>query len=288
MSETGPRSADAVVTPGAASYRAPEVNVHVLGSLEVLSDGADVRLGGPKQRTVLALLVAEVGKPVSVDALIDGVWGDEPTTGARSTLQTYVSNLRAELGDVIVREGGGYRLDIDSGLVDKRRFEEAVATALPLVERSPVEAADTLRSALALWRGHPFADVAESFPLELEARRLDELRLSAVEARIDAELLLGHHAELVPELEVLCTDHPLREGFRAQQMLALYRCGRQAEALRAYQKTRTYLADELGLEPGPALGTLLAELREARFADEIATRDDAIAYARRLRDNPPR
>jgi WD40 repeat protein/DNA-binding SARP family transcriptional activator len=232
------------------------VEILLLGPVEVLRDGAHLALGGPKQRTVLALLASHAGSVVSTDSLLEGVWGESPTPGARSTLQTYVSNLRTGLGDVIVREGGGYRLDIDSGLVDKRRFEEAVATALPLVERSPVEAADTLRSALALWRGHPFADVAESFPLELEARRLDELRLSAVEARIDAELLLGHHAELVPELEVLCTDHPLREGFRAQQMLALYRCGRQAEALRAYQKTRTYLADELGLEPSPELREL--------------------------------
>jgi WD40 repeat protein/class 3 adenylate cyclase len=205
---------------------------------------------------VLALLAAHAGSVVSTDSLLEGLWGESPTPGARSTLQTYVSNLRMELGDVIVREGGGYRLDIDSGLVDKRRFEEAVAAAMPLVEPNPVEAADTLRSALALWRGHPFADVAESFPLELEANRLDELRLAAVEARIEAELLLGHHAELVPELEVLCADHPLREGFRAQHMLALYRSGRQAEALRAYQKTRAYLADELGLEPSPELREL--------------------------------
>ncbi len=232
------------------------VEIRLLGPVEAVRDGARLTLGGPKQRTVLALLAAHAGNVVSTDSLLEGLWGESPTPGARSTLQTYVSNLRTELGDVIVREGGGYRLDIDSGLVDKRRFEEAVAAALPLVEPSPVEAADTLRSALALWRGHPFADVAASFPLELEASRLDELRLTAVEALIDAELLLGHHAEFVPELEVLCTDHPLREGFRAQQMLALYRSGRQAEALRAYQKTRTYLAAELGLEPSPELREL--------------------------------
>ena len=257
-----------MTTPAGATDRsrvlgdAPEgaygarVEILLLGPVEVLRDGAHLALGGPKQRTVLALLAAHAGSVVSTDSLLEGVWGESPTPGARSTLQTYVSNLRTELGNVIVREGGGYRLDIESGLVDKRRFEEAVAAALPLVEPNPVEAADTLRSALALWRGHPFADVAESFPLELEANRLDELRLTAVEARIAAELHLGHHSELVPELEVLCTDHPLREGFRAQQMLALYRSGRQAEALRAYQKTRTYLADELGLEPSPELREL--------------------------------
>ena len=129
MNETQHRSARGLVTPGAASYRPSELNVHVLGPLEVLSDGVDVRLGGPKQRTVLALLVAEVGRSVSVDVLIDGVWGDEATTGARSTLQTYVSNLRAAIGDVIVRDDGGYRLVADPENVDAVEFERAVEHA---------------------------------------------------------------------------------------------------------------------------------------------------------------
>src|SRR5262245_4467889 len=238
-----------------AAYGRP-VEILLLGPVAVRRKGADVRLGGPKQRTVLALLAAHAGSVVSTDALLDGLWGESPTAGARSTLQTYVSNLRAELGDVIVRDGGGYRLEVDPEDGDARRFESAVSEAMRLVEPSPVEAADTLRSALALWRGHAFDDIAACLPLELEAHRLDELRLGAVEARIDAELLLGRHAELVPELEVLCTDHPLRESFRAQQMLALYRSGRQAEALRAYHKTRAYLADELGLEPALELREL--------------------------------
>jgi len=253
MSETQHRSASGLVTPGVASYRPSELNVHVLGPLEILSDGVDVRLGGPKQRTVLALLVAEVGKSVSVDALIDGVWGDEPTTGARSTLQTYVSNLRAAIGDVIVRDDGGYRLVADPENVDAVEFERAVAHASGLVESDPAEAAQRLRAALALWRGHPYADVPGPFPLELEARRLEELRLHAVEMRIEAELALGRHAQLIAELEVLCEEFPVYERFRAQHMLALYRSGRQAEALRAYQKTRAYLAEELGLEPSAQL-----------------------------------
>ena len=141
MCETRLRSPSGLVTPGPASYRGPELNVHVLGPLEVLSNGVDVRLGGPKQRTVLALLVAEVGKPVSVDALIDGVWGSEPTTGARSTLQTYVSNLRAAIGDVIVRDDGGYRLVVEPGNVDAFEFERAVDEASGLVEAAPAEAA---------------------------------------------------------------------------------------------------------------------------------------------------
>jgi len=232
------------------------LKVRVLGPLEVLSDNADVRLGGPKQRRVLALLAAEVGKPVSVDTLIDGVWGNEPTAGARSTLQTYVSNLRAAIGDVIVRDDGGYRLAADPAEVDAIEFERTVEHAATLVETNPVEAAQLLRAALALWRGHPYADVPGCFALELEARRLEELRLRAVETRIEAELALGDHAQLIAELDVLCEEFPTYERFRAQHMLALYRSGRQAEALRAYQKTRAYLTEELGLEPSAKLQEL--------------------------------
>ena len=213
-------------------------------------------MADPKQRTVLALLAAEVGRPVSVKTLIDGVWGDEPTAGARSTLQTYVSNLRAAIGDVIVRDDGGYRLVAEPENVDAVEFERAVDEASGLVEAAPAEAAQRLRAALALWRGHPYADVPGPFALELEARRLEELRLRAVELRIEAELALGRHAQLVAELEVLCEEFPVYERFRGQHMLALYRSGRQAEALRAYQKTRTYLAEELGLEPSAQLQEL--------------------------------
>ncbi len=232
------------------------MKVRVLGPLEVLSDDSVVRLGGRKQRTVLALLAAEVGRSVSVDALIDGVWGDEPTAGARSTLQSYVSNLRAAIGDVIVRDSGGYRLTADSRDVDAVEFERTVEETGALVEMQPAAAAQRLRAALALWRGHPYADLPGCFALELEARRLEELRLRAVETRIEAELTLGRTAELVAELEVLCEEFPTYERFRAQHMLALYRSGRQAEALRAYQKTRAYLAEELGLEPSAQLQEL--------------------------------
>ncbi|MEO5576599.1 MAG: BTAD domain-containing putative transcriptional regulator, partial [Gaiellaceae bacterium] len=229
------------------------MKVRVLGPLEVLVDGVDVRLGGPKQRAVLALLASEVAKPVSVDALIDGVWGDEPTAGARSTLQTYVSNLRTAIGDVIVRVDGGYRLATEPEDVDAIEFERALEQAAALVESNPAESAQRLGAALALWRGHPYADVPGRFALELETRRLEELRLRAVEARIEAELALGRHAQLIAELEVLCEEFPVYERFRAQHMLALYRSGRQAEALRAYQKTRAHLAEELGLEASAEL-----------------------------------
>jgi len=238
------------------SYLQPDVEIRVLGPLEVRSNGVSVRLGGRKQRTVLALLAADVGKRVSVDELIDGVWGDEPTTAARSTLQTYVSNLRTAIGDVIVRDDGGYRLAAEPAQIDAIDFEEEVARAAQLVETDPAEASQRLRAALALWRGHAYADLPGAFALEVEAKRLEELRLRAVETRVEAELTLARHAELIPELEVLCEEFPVHEGFRTQHMLALYRCGRQAEALRAYQKTRTYLAEELGLEPSPQLQEL--------------------------------
>jgi WD40 repeat protein/DNA-binding SARP family transcriptional activator len=256
MSDTQGWPTSGLGTPGETSYRGSDLKVRVLGPLEVLSNGAGMRLGGPKQRTVLALLAAEVGKSVSVDTLIDGVWGDEPTAGARSTLQTYVSNLRAAIGDVIVRDDGGYRLVADPTDVDAVEFERMVEHAAGLVETDPGQAAQLLRAALALWRGHPYADVAGCFALELEARRLEELRLRAVETRIEAELALGGQAQLIAELEVLCEEFPTYERFRAQHMLALYRSGRQAEALRAFQKTRAYLAEELGLEPSPQLQEL--------------------------------
>jgi WD40 repeat protein/DNA-binding SARP family transcriptional activator len=255
MSDVAHREA-ASLTIGAAPAHGRDVHIRVLGPVGVLQDGIEVVLGGPKQRTVLALLATRAREVVPVDALIDGVWGEEPTPGARSTLQTYVSNLRAAIGDVIVREGGGYRLDLDPRAVDAVQFAEAVEQARELIEASPPEAAQRLRAALALWRGHPFADASGSFPLELEAQRLEELRLAAVESRIDAELAMGHAKELVAELEVLCGEYPSREELRAQHMLALYRSGRQAEALRAYQKTRTYLLEELGLDTSTRLRQL--------------------------------
>src|SRR5262245_56547130 len=171
-----PQGPSGLGAAGDAPYRPSEVNVRVVGPVEVLSDGVAVRLGGPKQRAVLALLAVEVGTPVSVEALIDGVWGDEPTAGARSTLQTYVSNLRSAIGDVIVRDDGGYRLAADPEQVDAVEFERVVDEAAALAETGPAEAAQRLRAALALWRGHPYADMPGCFALVLEARRLAELR----------------------------------------------------------------------------------------------------------------
>lgn len=257
-----------------------DMHIGVLGPVEVTGEGVLVPLGGPKQRATLGLLVCELGRVVPVDALIEGLWGDEPTPGARSTLQTYVSNLRATLGDIIVREGGGYRLQADPHWVDAVQFEEGVARATALTDANPAEAAQRLRAALALWRGRPYADVSESFPLELEARRLEELRLAAVEARIEAELAMGLHAELVAELSVLSAEYPLREGFCAQSMLALYRSGRQAEALHAYQKTRSYLVEELGLDASTKLRELEHRIlnHDSSLFLEIEPRVETLAF----------
>ncbi len=198
----------------------------------------------------------EAGRTVSVDRLIDLIWGEEPTPGARSTLQTYISNLRGELGELVVRAGGGYRLQVERDRVDAFRFEDEVTGAREVVDARPLEAAQRLREALAIWRGHPFADISGCPFLDQEARRLEGLRVGAIEERLEAELALGNHAEVVGELEVLAAEHPLRERLRGMHMLSLYRSGRQAEALRAYQKTRTILAEELGIDPSPDLQEL--------------------------------
>src|ERR671936_3123555 len=183
-----------------ADFRERPLQLRVLGPLEALSNGVALTLGGRKERTALALLAAHVATVVPTDDLIDGIWGDEPTTAARSTLHTYISNLRGRVGDVIVRDGGGYRLDIEPDDVDAFVFEHAVSNSRELAATDQAQAAQTLRQALALWRGRPYADVACSPPLDAQARRLEELRLEAVEARIDADLALGRHAELAGEL----------------------------------------------------------------------------------------
>ncbi len=232
------------------------LQVQVLGPVEVTRDGGAVPLGGPKQRTVFALLVAAVGRRVGIDELILGVYGESAEPGARRTVQTYVSNLRHEFGDAIHGTGDGYILDLPTSQIDVGRFEHALHAAGSELEREPDRAADRLREALALWRGHPYADVQVSEALEAEVARLEQLRLVAVEQRIEAELALGHHRELIGELEALTAEHPFRESFRAQQLVALYRSGRQGDALAVVERTRRLLADELGVDPSPPIQRL--------------------------------
>jgi DNA-binding SARP family transcriptional activator len=234
------------------------MNFQVLGPLEVGGDEGALALGGIKQRSVLALLLLHANEVVSADRLIDALWGASPPLTARKTIQVYVSRLRAALGnDRLVTRPGGYVLYVEPEELDLARFEQLVAEA----RRAPAEtAASKLREALALWHGPALADLAYEQFAQAEVARLEELRLAAVEQRVDADLELGRHTELVAELETHVAQHPLREHLRYQLMLALYRSDRQAEALDAYRRARQALADELGLEPSESLKQLEAAI----------------------------
>ena len=216
-------------------------------------------LGGPRQRAVLAHLLVHANGVVPADVLIDDVWDDEPPEGARSSLQSYVSRLRGAVGaERIEGRAGGYVLRIDDEEVDAFRFEAAVRRARQNFGRDPGRASDELGDALALWRGSAFADLASFRSLQGEIQRLEELRVGAIEDRNEADLAMGRHAQLVSELDRLVARHPLRERLRAQHMLALYRSGRQAEALASYNHIRNVLAEELGIDPGLELQELMA------------------------------
>lgn len=231
----------------------------VLGPLEVTDSGGRVlALGGRRQRSVLALLLLHAGAVVSNERFIDELWGEHTPASARKTLQTYVSRLRNVLGqNVLVTRPGGYMLAPHDGEFDLECFESLVATGRrALAGADPGEAAELLSRALALWRGAPLSDLSLEPFAQGEIARLVESRMAALEDRIDADLALGKSAALVGELEALVRDHPLRERLRAQLMLALYRGGRQADSLDAYQRTRDHLTRELGLEPGAALRSL--------------------------------
>jgi DNA-binding SARP family transcriptional activator/WD40 repeat protein/tRNA A-37 threonylcarbamoyl transferase component Bud32/type II secretory pathway predicted ATPase ExeA len=234
----------------------------VLGPVEVVASGQSLDLGGPKQRTILALLVANAGRPMSADALIDGAYGDEAPDGARRTVQTYISNLRSKIGDTITSVPSGYQFNPVDSWVDAEQFVTDVETARDLIESDPTTASAALKEALALWRGLPFSDVEARGELESEITRLNELRLVALESRIDADLASGRDRELVGELEALTVEHPFRESFQSQHLLALYRSGRQAEALRAYTRMREHLAEELGVDPSPDLRHLEQRILE--------------------------
>jgi DNA-binding SARP family transcriptional activator len=224
-----------------------------------------VPLGGSKQRALLALLLLHPNRVVSRDRLIDELWDGSPPDTASTALQVHVSQLRKALGrDTIATQAPGYLVRVEPGALDLDHFERLVKEAQG-EEAEP--AAKTLREALALWRGPALADLGDSFA-GTERARLEEQRASVVEQRIDADLDLGRHAELVPELETLVREEPLRERRRAQLMLALYRSGRQADALDTYRSGRKLLADELGLEPG-------GELRQLEKA--ILAHDPALA-----------
>jgi YVTN family beta-propeller protein len=242
----------------------------ILGPLEVRRAGCVVPLGGPRQRAVLALLLLEANRVVSLDRLAEDVWGGHPPEGWVTTVQIYVSHLRQALepgrargaaGEVLVTRNPGYLLRVDGARLDAARFEHGFTAGRAALEAGRyAEAAGTLRQALGLWRSGVLADLADYAFTRPEAARLEELRLAAVEARVDADLALGRHHALTAELEQLVAGHPLREGLHGQLMLALYRCGRQADALAAYLRVRDLLAGELGIDPGEPLQRLHASV----------------------------
>ena len=240
----------------------------ILGPLDVLDDDRRVELGGARQRAVLAILLLHRGETVSVDRIVDLMWGERPPATAVKTVQVYVSHLRRALvEDVVVSSSGGYALAVDAERIDALRFERLVDEGrAALAGDDPARAAELLRSALALWRGPALGDLAYERFAQDGAARLEELRLAAVEERVEADLRLGRHVELVAELEGLVREHPLRERLRAQHMLALYRSGRQADALESFRDARRSLVDELGLEPGREL----RELEQAILAQDPA------------------
>lgn len=226
----------------------------ILGPLEVVDEGRLLPLGGARQRALLAALILRINQVVGVDQLVDQIWGEDPPASRARVVQVYVSQLRKILGDeVILTRPPGYMLVAQRDALDLQRFERLVREA---GAADPVVRAAQLHEALALWRGRPLADFEYDSFARLEITRLEELRLSALEMRIEADLELGRHTTLVGELEALVGEHPLREPLRGQLMVALYRSGRQAEALEHYQQLRRVMVDELGIEPGRALRRL--------------------------------
>jgi YVTN family beta-propeller protein len=258
------------------------MDYRILGPLEVSDGDRPLALGGEKQRALLAVLLLHAGEVVSADRLIDDLWGERSPPGAPGALQARISRLRKALdadgarlpgadgepdgpsfGGPLVTRGHGYLLRVQPGELDLDRFQTVVEEGRRALDiGDPERAADTLRAGLALWRGEPLADFAYEAFAQAPIAQLEELRLGAVEDRIDADLALGRHERLVGELAALVKQNRLRERLRMQLMLALYRCGRQAEALDVYQEYRRGLAEELGLDPSPRLQRLEAAILE--------------------------
>ena len=244
----------------------PLVEFAVLGPLEATRGGTPIALGAGRQRALLALLLIHANEVVPSERLIDELWGADPPAGAAHSLQVYVSGLRKALepernpntpASVVVTRTPGYVVHVDDRALDRFRFERLLGEGRhALREGDPRGAARLLGEALGLWRGPALVDFAYEGFAQAEAARLDELRIGALEDKMEAELALGRHGELIGELERAARDDPLRERLWGQWMLALYRAGRQAEALRAFQKLRAHLGDELGIAPSPELVAL--------------------------------
>jgi predicted ATPase/DNA-binding SARP family transcriptional activator len=243
--------------------------LRLLGPVQLIRAGHEVPLGGPRQRAVLALLLVEQGRTVSAGRLVEDVWRGHPPPGAAKTLRSYVSRLRTLLAPdaSLVTRGGGYAATVQPDQVDAGVFERLAAAGQGALDRGDVATATArFRQALSLWHGRALADVCDVEPLALEAARLEDLRLTVLEGRIDADVQSGRHAEVIGELERLVAEYPVRERLWRLLVLALYRGERQADALAAYQRARTMLAAELGLEPGEEL----RRLEQAVLRQEVA------------------
>ena len=246
--------------PDLAAARGGEVEFRILGPLRVFDDeGRGLPLGGAKQRATLAMLLLSRNEIVSRDLLVDGLWGGSPPPTAGPTLNTYVSRLRRILpddarGPRLDAESSGYRLRVEVGELDLERFETSLDVARKDIISGDAEGAGReLHEALTLFHGAPLQDLAFSPFAQPEIGRLEDLRLAALELRIETDMAMGRHTEVVGELDSLVTRYPFREGLWAQLMLALYRSGRQGEALIAFDRARSTLAEELGVDPSQPL-----------------------------------
>ena len=247
------------------------MDIEVLGALSVRENGVSIVPTAPKPRQVLGLMALHANQVVPVATLVEGLWGAAPPRSARTTLQTYILRLRELIAvalaatenerctakDILATVPGGYRLDTRGGTVDYQEFERRAETGYRAMDAEDYAgAARRLADALSLWSGPALADIQANSQIEMEAKRLEEARLCALAQRIDADLRLGRHRELLPELTVLVNQHRMHESLHGQFMLALHRAGRRGEALDVYQRLRTTLVSELGLEPSAPLSRL--------------------------------
>lgn len=264
----------------------------ILGPLEVADEGDPVPLGRLKERLVLAVLLLHANEFVPRERLIDELWGEAPPPTAKKAVNVYISQLRKALArnghDPITTVDGGYRLGVDDDELDVSRLRQLLATARERESAGELEAAaELLREGLGLWRGPTLSGLLLESHGREEISQLDELRLTALMDRLDCDLALGRHEQMLGELQVLVGEHPLRERLRAQLMLALYRADRQAEALDAYQQAREVLVEELGIEPSSALQRLQKGILIQDPALELPTGIAAPnGFARRLQDTP--
>ncbi|MFF5206976.1 BTAD domain-containing putative transcriptional regulator [Streptosporangium sp. NPDC000396] len=253
-----------------------EISFTILGPLEIRRGDEAVEIAGQRLRTLLGLLLLDAGRVVPIDRLVAGVWEERPPNAVGNALQALVSRLRATLADrrgLVEADAAGYRLAVDPDRVDAHRFARLAAEGrAALAAGAPADAATAFRAALGLWRGPALADLAGNDAVAAAITRLDTLRLATVEDRVEADLLLGRHAEVAAELPALITAHPLRERLRGQLMRALYGSGRQVEALASYEDARAAFADELGADPSPELVALHLSMLRREWAEGAAVR----------------